>query len=87
MAGLTVKQTPLKKAGGYTTTTPTLSPGAGHLKPFGGGVPDRRPASHAVASPYHRGRKGRNKDTEALLKNVPRTVVTDAAPPPPEEEE
>jgi hypothetical protein len=72
---LTVKQTPLLSPGGYTTTTPTLSPGAGELKPFGGGVPDRRPKSHQVKSVYYRGRSGSNPDTERLLKNVPRTVL------------
>jgi hypothetical protein len=75
MAGLTVKQTPLKRAGGYTTTTPTLTPGAGSLKPFAAGVPDRRPSSHAVVSPYYRGRRGSNLDTEALLKNQERVIV------------
>jgi hypothetical protein len=75
MAGLTVKQTPLKGAGGYTTTTPTLSPGAGHLKPFGGGTPNPHSVTRAVASPYYRGRPGRNPDTEALLKNRERVIV------------
>jgi hypothetical protein len=73
---LTVKQTPLKGAGGYTTTTPTLTPGAGHLKPFGGGVPDVRSSSHAMPSPYFRGRRASPRaDTEALLKNQERVIV------------
>jgi hypothetical protein len=77
---LTVKKTPLKAGGGYTTTTPTLSPGAGHLKPFGGGVPDVRPKSHQVQSPYYRGRPGSNPDTQALLKNRPRVIVSNVGP-------
>jgi hypothetical protein len=77
---LTVKSTKLKGPGGYTTTTPTLSPGAGHVKPMGGGVATKRPASHQVQSPYAGGRSGSNADTEALLKNTPRTVVSNVGP-------
>jgi hypothetical protein len=72
---LTVKQTPLKGPGGYTTTTPTLAGGAGELKVFAGGVATKRPSSHQVKSPYYRGRSGSNPDTEALLKNTSRTIV------------
>ena len=75
MSGLTVKETPLKGPGGYTTTTPTLSGGAGELKPMAGGVQSKRPSSHEVQSPYHRGSSGSRPDTEALLHNTPRTIV------------
>jgi hypothetical protein len=77
MAGLTVKQTPLKGPGGYTTTTPTLSPGAGELKVFGAGIPDVRKAGTEVQSRlFQRGhRHGSDPYTSAALKRVPRTIV------------
>lgn len=82
MSGLTVPETKLKGPGGYTTNTPTLKPGAGNLKPFGGGTPDRVQAN--AATPF-KGKRGSNKDTDRMLKNVPRVV--DAPPTPPEEPE
>jgi hypothetical protein len=84
---LTVKQTPLKGPGGYTTNTPTLTPGAGRLKPFAAGTSSRRPSSHEMPSPYFRGRRGAPRaDTVSLLKNTPRTLLDQPEPPPPEEE-
>ena len=72
MSGLTVKQTPLLSPGGYSPTVKTLSGGAGELKPMGGGTPDRIQAKSVT--PF-RGKSGSNPDTQALLKNVPRTIV------------
>ena len=72
MSGLTPKSTKLSGPGGYTTTTPTLKGGAGDLKPMGGGKADRV-GTNAV-TPF-RGKSGSNPDTQALLKNVPRTIV------------
>lgn len=74
MSGLTPKSTPLKGPGGYTTNTPTKSGSAGQLKPMGGGKP-MRVQSQSV-SPFSGGKKGSNPDTQALLKNVPRTVIS-----------
>jgi len=72
----------LKGAGGYTTTTPTLKGGAGRLKPMGGGTANK--VGTNAATPF-RGKRGSNKDTQALLKNTPRTLLDQ--PPPPEEPE
>jgi hypothetical protein len=72
-AHMTPKSTKLSGPGGYTTTTPTLKGGAGDLKPMGGGKPMK--VGNAAASPFSGGKKGSNKDTQALLKNVKRTVI------------
>ena len=76
---LTVKTTPLKGAGGYTTTTPTLKGSAGALKPMGGGQQSHRKAGTEVVNQTYGhgkgGRKGEDKHTTAFLKNQARTIV------------
>ena len=72
MSGLEVKTTKLSGPGGYTTSTPTLKGGAGDLKPMGGGTPNR--VGNKAVTPF-RGKSGSNPDTQALLKNVPRTII------------
>lgn len=74
---MTPKSTKLSGPGGYTTNTATKKGGAGQLKPMGGGKPNK--VGNAAASPFSGGKKGSNKDTQALLKNVDRQV--DAPPP------
>ena len=76
MAGLTVKQTPLKGAGGYTTNTPTLSPGAGELKVFGAGTAHVRKAGTEVQNrTFQGGKRGSDSYTTAALKRVRRVIV------------
>jgi hypothetical protein len=61
----------------------TKSGSAGTLKPMGGGTANK--VSSRAATPF-RGKRGSNKDTQALLKNVPRTLLDQPAPPPEEPE-
>ena len=73
MAGLTPKSTTLSGPGGYTTSTPTKKGGAGNLKPMGGGTASK--VGKKAVTPFS-GRSGAPRaDTQALLKNVPRTVI------------
>lgn len=74
MSGLTVKQTPLKGPGSYTTTTPTKAGGAGELKPFGAGTANNRSITIQTKSPYFGGKRGSDAATSRLLKNKPRTI-------------
>ncbi len=73
---LTPKSTPLKGAGGYTTTTPTKKGGAGVLKPFGAGRQSVRNAGTPVNNRiFQGGKRGVNAATSAQLKNKPRVIV------------